>query len=152
MSKEEVNDKIAIFECLVKTPVAFTTLSHLEPCGDDYSPFVDIEKVDQKNVLKMLCYARFNSDNPLPIRKTQLNKLNLDLTIFPKHSLLFMHLQHQIYDVLKHSKYCKYASLIMLMNRYDFVWQMEIMWDILENTKHSQGTYPLLVDLISNQI
>jgi len=29
---------------------------------------------------------------------------------------------------------------------------MEIMWDILENTEHSQGTYPLLVDLISNQI
>jgi len=112
----------------------------------------DAEKVDQKNILKMLRYVRFNLDNPLLILKTQLNELNLDLTIFTKLSLLFMHLQHQIYDALKHSKYCKYASLITLMNRYDFVWQMEIMWNVLENTEHSQGTYPLLVDLISNQI
>ena len=100
----------------------------------------------------MLRHVCFNSDNPLPILKTQLNELNLDLTIFTKYPVLFMHLQHQIYDVLKPSKYCKYASLILLMNRNDFVWQMYIMWDILENTKHSQGTYPLLVDLIDNRI
>ena len=62
----------------------------------------------------MLRHVRFNSDNPLPILKTQLNELNLDLTIFTKHPLLFMHLQQQIYDVLKHSEYCKYASLILL--------------------------------------
>jgi len=29
---------------------------------------------------------------------------------------------------------------------------MDIMWNILENTKHSLGTYPLLVDLIDNRI
>jgi len=28
----------------------------------------------------------------------------------------------------------------------------DIMWDILENTKHSPGTYPLLVDLMDNRI
>ena len=84
MSKEEVNDKIAIFECLVKTPVAFTTPSHLEPCGADYSPFVDIEKVDQKNVLKMLCYARFNSDNPLPIRKNPVEQIKFGSDHFSK--------------------------------------------------------------------
>jgi len=39
-----------------------------------------------------------------------------------------------------------------MMNRYDFMGQIEITWDILENTKHSQGTYPLLVDLINNWI
>jgi len=133
-------------EHLEKTPVVRRTLEKVEPCCYDQSLVTDDEKVDQRNVLKMLCYVRFNLDNPLPVLKTQLNELNLDLTIFTKHSLLFMHLQHQIYDALKHSKYCKYASLIMLMNRYDFVWQMEIIWEILENTEHSQVTYPLLVD------
>jgi len=117
----------------------------VETCCYDQSLVADAEKVDQRNVLKMLRYVRLNLDNPLPILKTQLKELNSDLTIFTKHSLLFMHLQHQIYDVLKHSKHCKCASLIMLMNRYDFVWQIEI-WDILENTEHSQGTYSLLVD------
>jgi len=150
--KEEVISKTAIFECLVKTPDVFTTPAQLKPCKYDCSPFVDVEKIDQKNVLNLLRYARFNLGNPLPILRTKLNKLNLDLIISTKHSRLFMKLQHRLYDVLRHSEYCKYALLIMKMKRYDFVWQIGIMWDILENTKHSQGTYPLLVDLISNRI
>jgi len=32
-----------------------------------------------------------------------------------------------------------------------FEWQIDIMWDILENNKHSKGTDPLLVDLMDNQ-
>jgi len=150
--KEEVNDKAAVLERLVETPVSFTTHEQLEPCRYDRSPFVDVEKIDQKNILKMLRYAHFNLGNPLPILRIKLNKLNLDLTIFTKYSLLFMKLQRRLYDVLRHSEYCKYALLIMKMSRYDFVWQIEIIWDILENTKHSQGTYALLEDLISNRI
>jgi len=149
MLKEEVKDTTIVSEQLLEAPVVSITS---DPCRYNNGPFVDVDKANQRNKLKMLRYARFNSDNPLPSLKDRLNKLNLDLAIFTKHSLLFMHLQHQTYDVLKHSKYCKYAPLILLMNIYDFVWQMDIMWDILENTKHSQGTYPLLVDLIDNQI
>ena len=147
--KKEVKDTMIVFQQLLEAPVVSVTS---DACRHDSRPFVDVDKINQKNVLKMLGYTRFNSDNPIPSLKAQLNELNLDLTIFTKHSLLFMHLQHRIYDVLKHSKYFKYASLTLLMNRYDFVWQMDIMWDILENTKHSPGTYPLLVDLIDNRI
>jgi len=100
----------------------------------------------------LLRYVHFNFGNSLPILRTKLNKLNLDLTIFTKHSRLFMKLQHRLYNVLRHSEYCQYALLIMKMNRYDFVWQIEIMWVILETTKYRQGTYPLLIDLISNRI
>jgi len=89
----------------------------------------------------MLWHTSFNLDNPLMILRAKLNKLDLDLTIFTKHAQLFLKLQHRLCNMLRHSKYCKYASLIMLMNRYDFVWQIDVMWDILENTKHSKGTY-----------
>jgi len=37
--KEEINDKTAIFECLVKTLVVFTTPAQLELYRKDYSPF-----------------------------------------------------------------------------------------------------------------
>jgi len=135
--ENEISSKTTVSKYPEDTSAVLRTPEKVEPCCYDQSLVADVEKVDQGNVLKMLRYVCFNLDNPLPILKTQLNGLNLDLTIFTKHSLLFMHLQHQIYDLLKHSKYCKYAPLIMLMNRHDFVWQMEIMWDILENTEHS---------------
>jgi len=45
---KEVNSKTAIFECLVKTLVVFTTPAQLKPCRYDYSPFVDVEKIDRK--------------------------------------------------------------------------------------------------------
>jgi len=51
-------------------------LVRVKPCCYDQSLVAEAEKVDQKNVLKMLRYVRFNLDNPLPILKTQLNKLN----------------------------------------------------------------------------
>ena len=149
MIKAEVKDTTIVFEQLLEAP-AVSKIP--DPCRHNRQPFVDVDKTNQRNVLKMLRHVCLNSDYQLPILKTQLNKLNLDMTIFTKHPLLFMHLQHQTYDVLKPSKYCKYASLILLMNRNDFVWQMDIMWDILENTKHSPGTYPLQVDLIDNRI
>jgi len=120
---KEFKDTTIVFEQLLETPVVSVTS---DSCSHNSRPFVDVEKTNQRNVLKMLRCVRFNSDNLLPILKTQLNELNLDLTIFTKHLLLFMHVQHQIYDVLKPSKYCKYASLILLMNRNDFVWQMDI--------------------------
>ena len=135
---------------MVETPIVLTKHEQLGPYRCVRSPFVDLEKIEQKNIFKILRYISFTLGNALPMLRTKLNKSNLDLTIFTKHSRLFMKLQHQLYDVLRHSEYCKYALLIMKMNRYDFVWQIEIMWDILENTNHSQGTYPLLVDFISN--
>jgi len=115
--ENEISSKPIATEHLEDTPVVRRAPERVEPCCYDQSLVADAEKVDQRNVLKMLCYVRFNLDNPLPILKTQLNELNLDLTIFTKHSLLFMHLQHQIYNVLKHSNYCKYSSLILLMNK-----------------------------------
>jgi len=89
MIKEEVKDTTVVFEQLPEAPVVLTTPDtfryNSRPCvGDD--------KTNQRIVLKMLCYARFNSDNPLSTLKAQLNELNLDLTIFTKDSLLFMHL------------------------------------------------------------
>jgi len=93
--KEEVNSKTTVFECLVETPIVLTTHEQLGPYRCVRSLSVDVEKIEQKNILKILRYVRFNLGNPLPILRTKLYKLNLDLTIFTKHSRLFMKLQHR---------------------------------------------------------
>jgi len=48
--KEEVKDKAAVFECLVEIPVVLTTPEQLESRRYNRSPFVDVEKIEQKNI------------------------------------------------------------------------------------------------------
>jgi len=146
--EEEVNEELGIL-CSVNTPVFSTTAELLERYIQNYDSFVNFNEFIQKAIVKMMWHTNFTSDHPLIILRTELNKLNLDLTIFTQHAQMFLKLQHRLYNMLRHSEYCKYASLIMLMNRYDFVEQIDVMWDILENTKHSKGTYFLIEDLIN---
>jgi len=101
-------------------------------------------------VLTVLRKIRFGLDNPLQILRKRLNWSHFDLNVFVTYPRLFSELQRRLYNRLRRSKYHKYAFLIKLTTKLEFEWQIGIMWDILENTKHSQGTYPLLVDLLSN--
>jgi len=146
--KEEVNEELGIV-CPVNTPVSCTTAELLERDIQNYDSFVNVNEFIQKAIVKMLWHTNFTLGNPLIILRIELNKLNLDLTIFTQHAQMVLKSQHRLYNMLRHSEYCKHASLIMLMNRYDFVEKIDVMWDILENTKYSKGTYFLIEDLIN---
>ena len=74
--EDEISSQTIATEHLEDTPVFTEALERVEPCCYDQSLVAEAEKVDQKNVLKMLRYVRFNLDNPLPILKTQLHDLN----------------------------------------------------------------------------
>jgi len=39
--------------------------------------------------------------------------------------------------------------LIKLTTKHKFIWQINVIGVVLKNTEHSQGTYPLLMDLIN---
>jgi len=57
MLKEEVKDTTIVFEQLFEAPVIFITP---DPCSHNSRPLVDVNKTNQRNVLKK-CYAMYVS-------------------------------------------------------------------------------------------
>jgi len=59
-AKEEVKDKAIVFEHLIETPGVHKKLERVEPCSRAIRPFVDVDEINQRNVLKMLRSTRLN--------------------------------------------------------------------------------------------
>jgi len=73
------------------------------------------------------------------------------LDVFKEDSNLFGKLKYRLGRKCQVGEFCKYHTLVGLINQNDFQWQIDTIWEMLFNTKPGVECYVLLESLLQTK-